>query len=83
MPLPAFFLVVSRQYGVNGGDPKKIDTKSIILDFDILEQMKDPSFIDNLKSKTALFIQELKTYKESGTHSFSLHLTFFLTTSSI
>ncbi len=41
--------VISRQYGVNGADPKKIDTKSFIINFEIFQQMSDSSFIKYFK----------------------------------
>ncbi len=48
--IPTFFpLVISQQYEVNGADPKKIGTKSFIIDFEIFQQMSDPSFIKNVK----------------------------------
>jgi hypothetical protein len=51
---------------VNGADPKKIDTRSVILDFDIFQQMTDPSFIANLKDKTDSFLQKLIEHRETG-----------------
>lgn len=59
-------LEFTRQYGVNGGDLRKIDTRSILIDFDILEQMTDPEFITNLKAKSEQFVKELKAHKASG-----------------
>jgi hypothetical protein len=65
--IPTFFpLVLSRQYGVNGADPKRIDTKSVIIDFEIFQQMSDPSFIENLKEKTDSFLQQLVEHQNSG-----------------
>jgi hypothetical protein len=60
------FLVLSSYYGVNGGDLKKLDSKSLILDFTIMQEMANPSFLTNLKSKMDHFIQELIANKESG-----------------
>jgi hypothetical protein len=65
--IPTFFpLVISRQYGVNGANPKKIDTKSVIIDFEIFQQMSDPSFIKKLKENTDSFLQKLAEYQNSG-----------------
>jgi hypothetical protein len=61
-----FFLVVSRHYGVNGGDPKRIDSKNIILDFQVIKQMTDSAFIETLKSKTEFFTKELIAHKEAS-----------------
>jgi hypothetical protein len=61
-----FSLVISRQYGVNGADPKKIDTKSVIIDFEIFQHMSDPSFIKNLKENTDSFLQQLAEHQNSG-----------------
>jgi len=61
-----FSSVISRNYGVNGADPKKIDTRSVILDFDIFQQMTDPSFVKNLKEKTDNFLQKLIEHRETG-----------------
>ena len=76
------FLVISRHYGVNGADPKKIDTKSLIFDFDIFQQMTDPSFITNLKEKTDSFLKKLIEHRETGKkhleHSMELNIiTYF------
>lgn len=78
-----FHLELSRLYGVNGGDPKRVDTKSIIFDFSILQHMQDPSFINNLKSKADDFLKELISLKESGnknihTKSLCLFYSFFV-----
>jgi hypothetical protein len=59
-------LVISRQYGVNGADPKRIDTKSVIIDFEIFQQMSDPAFIKNLKENTDSFLQKLAEHQNSG-----------------
>jgi len=47
-------------------DPKRIDTKSVIIDFEIFQQMSDPSFIENLKEKTDSFLQQLVEHQNSG-----------------
>jgi hypothetical protein len=61
-----FSLVISRQYGVNGAATKRLDTKSVIIDFEIFQQMSDPSFIKNLKEKTESFLQQLAEHQKSG-----------------
>jgi len=58
--------VVSHHYGVNGGDRKRIDSKNIVLDFQVIRQMSDLTFIENLKSKTAFFMKELIAHKEAS-----------------
>jgi hypothetical protein len=67
-----FSLVISRQYGVNGADPKKIDTKSVIIDFEIFQQMSDPSFIKNLKDNTDRFLQQLLEHQQTGKKPFTI-----------
>jgi hypothetical protein len=70
-PPTIFSLVISRHYGVNGADPKKIDTKSVIFDFDIFQQLTDPSFVTNLKEKTDSFLQKIIQHRqETGKHTF-------------
>ena len=61
-----FFVVVSRRYGVNGGDPKKIDSKYIILDFQVIKQMTDQTFIETLKSKTEFFMKEILAHRKAS-----------------
>jgi len=58
--------VVSHHYGVNGGDRKRIDSKNIVLDFQVIRQMSDLAFIENLKSKTEFFMKELIAHKEAS-----------------
>ena len=63
-----FSLVISRQYGVKGAATKRLNTKSsIIIDFEIFQQMTDSSFIKNLKEKTESFLQQqLAEHQKSG-----------------
>jgi|LakMenE09Jun09ns_1017247.scaffolds.fasta_scaffold02248_1 hypothetical protein len=62
-----FSLVIYRQYGVKGAATKRSNTKSsIIIDFEIFQQMTDPSFIKNLKEKTESFLQQLAEHQKSG-----------------
>ena len=61
-----FFLVLSRHYGVNGGDRKRIDSKNIILDFQVIKQMTDSVFVDTLKSKTEFFMKELLAHQKAS-----------------
>ena len=58
--------MVSHHYGVNGGDRKRIDSKNIVLDFQVIRQMSDLTFIENLKSKTEFFMKELIARKEAS-----------------
>jgi len=58
--------VLSRHYGVNGGDRKRIDSKNIILDFQVIKQMTDSVFVDTLKAKTEFFMKELLAHQEAS-----------------
>ena len=53
-------------YGHDGRDVKKVDTKSIVFDFDFIQQMTNPSFIESLQSKIDLFVQHLVTERNAG-----------------
>lgn len=61
-----FFVVISRYYGVNGADPKKIDAKHIIIDFDVFETLTKPAFIEKLKAETELFLKKISDQRQTG-----------------
>lgn len=52
--------MLSHHYGVNGGELKKLDTRSFIFDFELLQDMSDPKFVDNLRTCFNKFVNALK-----------------------
>ncbi len=52
--------MLSHHYGVNGGELKKLDTRSFIIDFELLRDMSDPQFVDNLRTCFNNFVNALK-----------------------
>lgn len=67
-----FFKVISHQYGASGAEPKALDTKSIIIDFELIQELSRVQFIETLKKSVTQFIQTLKeTQTYSGTNTMS------------
>lgn len=61
-----FFTVISHQYGAVGAEPKNLDLKSIIIDFELLQEFSNPEFRKTLKTSLSNFI---KTIKAAQLHS--------------
>ena len=57
---------MSQHYGVNGGDPKKLDSKHIVMDFEILQHLAKPTIISDIKSKLNLFVEQLQSARDTG-----------------
>ncbi len=65
----SFPLVLSQHYGLSGADPKKVDTKNIVFDFEILVHLAKTTVIEDLKSQLEGFVQRLISAKEIGNHN--------------
>lgn len=71
---PFFILVVSQHYGLGGGDQRKIDTKSIVLDLEIWQQICKEPVISDIKKKLEDFVKKLQSAKETGRRCFFVAL---------
>lgn len=60
------FQVINHQYGATGAEPKNLDTKSLILDFEFLQEISNLNFISKVKESINQFVQALK---ESHLHT--------------
>lgn len=58
--------MISHLYGAHGAEPKTVDTKSIILDFELVQEFSNPHFTATVKNSVDQFIQALK---DSQSHS--------------
>jgi len=63
-----FFLVLalSHLYGREGRDSKKIDTKSLLLDFECFKHLSHPDFIAKLNVGIHDFLQQINEKKHIG-----------------
>ena len=69
------FLVLSHHYGVNGGELKRLDTKSLIIDLELLQTIADTTFIDHIQKSLDSFLQALKNEEKlKGNNTFRSYL---------
>jgi hypothetical protein len=54
-----FFLVLSHHYGKEGRDTKQIESKGILLDFDLFQNMSTDTFTNAITDKLNQFIEYL------------------------
>lgn len=59
-------LVINHQYGKEGREQKKIDTKSLLFDFTFFKQLAQPNFVQQFNEKLNTFVNQLNTSHESG-----------------
>ena len=52
--------MLSHYYGVNGGELKRLDTKQIVFDYELLQHMANNEFVENLRTCFNKFIDVLK-----------------------
>jgi hypothetical protein len=52
--------VLSHYYGVNGGELKRLDTKQIVFDYELLQHMANSEFVENLRTCFNKFVDVLK-----------------------
>jgi hypothetical protein len=57
---------MSQHYGANGGDPKKLDSKHIVMDFEILSHLAKRTVISDIQSKLDLFVEQLQSVRDTG-----------------
>jgi len=57
---------MSQHYGANGGDPKKLDSKHIVIDFEILNHLAKPTVISDIQNKLNLFVEQLQSARDTG-----------------
>lgn len=60
-----FVLVLQHQYGNNGRDTKKVDSKSIPLDFELFQQFANKEFIVQLTEYIDKFVDILNQAKKT------------------
>ena len=61
-----FSLAIMHQYGREGRDTKKFDTKALLFDFEFLESLAQPQFIEQFRDKLVQFIDMLNTTDSKG-----------------
>jgi hypothetical protein len=54
-----FFLVLSHHYGKEGRDTKQIESKGILLDFELFQNMSTDNFTNSINQKLTQFIELL------------------------
>jgi hypothetical protein len=59
-------LAITHQYGREGRDTKKFDTKALLFDFEFLESLAQPQFIEQFRDKLVQFIDMLNTTDSKG-----------------
>jgi hypothetical protein len=65
--LTSFFsLVFSHHYGVVGAERRKMDSQSIIVDFEIIEHMAQSSFANDLQTAIDNFVTQLIEKQQTG-----------------
>ncbi len=52
--------MLSHYYGVNGGELKRLDTKQIVFDYELLQHMANNEFVENLRTCFNKFVDVLK-----------------------
>ncbi len=52
--------MLSHYYGVNGGELKRLDTKQIVFDYELLQHMANSEFVENLRTCFNKFVDVLK-----------------------
>ncbi len=57
---------MSQHYGANGGDPKKLDSKHIVMDFEILAHLAKKNVISDIQSKLDSFVEQLQSARNTG-----------------
>jgi hypothetical protein len=57
---------MSQHYGANGGDPKKLDSKHIVMDFEILQHLAKRTVISDIQSKLDSFVEQLQSAGDTG-----------------
>ena len=56
---------MNHYYGNNGRDERKVDTKSLIFDFEFFKALTDSTFVTHLKEKLNTFVTTLKEGKKT------------------
>jgi hypothetical protein len=60
------FLVVSHHYGTAGRDSKKIESKGLLLDFELFRHMSTDHFIESLTDNIKQFVKQLNENVPAG-----------------
>lgn len=60
------FTVISHLYGKEGREANKIDTKSVVIDFNLFEQLATNNFSENVMSNIQSFVETLNNLKNTG-----------------
>ena len=60
------FTVISHLYGKEGREAYKIDTKSVVIDFNLFEQLATNNFSENVMSNIQSFVETLNNLKNTG-----------------
>jgi hypothetical protein len=60
------YLVISHHYGKEGRDSKQIESKGLLLDFELFQNMSGDMFILNLTDCMKQFVKHLNTDTQKG-----------------
>jgi len=66
-----FFLVITHQYGRDGRESKKIDSKALMFDYSFFEQLTHQDFVQQLQQELENFVTQLNNNITQGRFLFS------------
>jgi hypothetical protein len=69
-----FFLALSHHYGKEGRDTKQIESKGILLDFELFQNMSTNTFTNAITDKLKQFIELLNNDNTNKGRTFKIYL---------
>lgn len=69
-------LVFCHHYGRDGRDSKKVDTKSVAIDFELFQNISTPDFTTNLLNTIDQFVKELNQSQTKGNQTILIRFSF-------